>query len=68
VFCLPGSENAVRLGVDEIILHEVGHLVGLAGRGLDDEEGEEAADNETGDEAADGETASDSDASSEGGS
>ena len=68
VFCLPGSENAVRLGVDEIILPEVGHLVGLAGRGLDDEEGEEAADNETGDEAADGETASDSDASSEGGS
>ncbi|TKX83479.1 molybdenum cofactor biosynthesis protein, partial [Halorubrum sp. SS5] len=36
VFCLPGSENAVRLGVDEIVLAEVGHLVGLAGRGLDD--------------------------------
>jgi molybdenum cofactor biosynthesis protein B len=36
VFCLPGSENAVRLGVDEIILPEVGHLVGLAGRGADD--------------------------------
>ncbi|MGM0447432.1 MAG: MogA/MoaB family molybdenum cofactor biosynthesis protein [Methanobacteriota archaeon] len=47
VFCLPGSENAVRLGVDEIILPEVGHLAGLAGRGLDgeereDEEGEDA--------------------------
>ncbi|MEZ3164377.1 molybdenum cofactor biosynthesis protein B [Halorubrum sp. RMP-47] len=56
VFCLPGSENAVRLGVDEIILPEVGHLVGLAGRGLDDE---------SGDEAADDETASDADASSE---
>ena len=42
VFCLPGSENAVRLGVDEVILPEVGHLVGLAGRGVDDEkEGEE---------------------------
>jgi len=40
VFCLPGSENAVRLGVDEIILPEVGHLVGLAGRGVD-ETGEE---------------------------
>jgi len=40
VFCLPGSENAVRLGVDEIILPEVGHLVGLAGRGVD-EKGEE---------------------------
>ena len=32
VFCLPGSENAVRLGVDEIILPEIGHLVGLATR------------------------------------
>ena len=41
VFCLPGSENAVRLGVDEIILPEVGHLVGLAGRGLDEAESEE---------------------------
>jgi molybdenum cofactor biosynthesis protein B len=37
VFCLPGSENAVRLGVDEVILAEVGHLVGLAGRGVDEE-------------------------------
>jgi molybdenum cofactor biosynthesis protein B len=37
VFCLPGSENAVRLGVDEVILPEVGHLVGLAGRGVEDE-------------------------------
>ena len=46
VFCLPGSENAVRLGVDEIILPEVGHLVGLAGRGVpaetDDGEGSES--------------------------
>ncbi|MFB6078852.1 MAG: molybdenum cofactor biosynthesis protein B [Halarchaeum sp.] len=32
VFCLPGSENAARLGVEEIILSEVGHLVGLATR------------------------------------
>lgn len=31
VFCLPGSENAARLG-SEIIVAEVGHLVGLAGR------------------------------------
>ena len=37
VFCLPGSENAVRLGVDEIVLPEVGHLAGLAARGLDEE-------------------------------
>ncbi len=36
VFCLPGSENAVRLGVEEVILPEVGHLAGLASR--DDEE------------------------------
>jgi molybdenum cofactor biosynthesis protein B len=41
VFCLPGSENAVRLGVDEIVLPEVGHLAGLAARGLDEEEGGE---------------------------
>jgi len=44
VFCLPGSENAVQLGVDEIILAEVGHLVGLAGRGLDEEGDEKDAD------------------------
>ncbi|ODR81978.1 molybdenum cofactor biosynthesis protein B [Haladaptatus sp. W1] len=32
VCCLPGSENAVRLGVSEIILEEAGHLAGLARR------------------------------------
>jgi len=32
VFCLPGSENAVRLGVEEIVLPEAGHLAGLAHR------------------------------------
>ncbi len=32
VCCLPGSENAVRLGVGDIVLGEAGHLVGLAGR------------------------------------
>ena len=56
VFCLPGSENAVRLGVDEIILPEVGHLVGLAGRGVDeggDEDGSDAA--EEGGKSADDE-------------
>ena len=37
VFCLPGSRNAVRLGVEEIILPEVGHLAGLASR-VDDTE------------------------------
>jgi molybdenum cofactor biosynthesis protein B len=30
VFCLPGSENAARLGVEEIIVEEAGHLAGLA--------------------------------------
>ncbi|QUO47082.1 MULTISPECIES: MogA/MoaB family molybdenum cofactor biosynthesis protein [Halorubrum] len=57
VFCLPGSENAVRLGVDEIILPEVGHLAGLAGRGLD--EAEEDENQATNDEAADDEPTSD---------
>lgn len=33
VFCLPGSEDAVRLGVERIIVEEAGHLAGLAGRG-----------------------------------
>lgn len=32
VFCLPGSQNAVTLGVRDIILPEVTHLVGLASR------------------------------------
>lgn len=32
VFCLPGSENAVRLGCEEIIVEEAPHLVGLATR------------------------------------
>ncbi|WP_122088825.1 MogA/MoaB family molybdenum cofactor biosynthesis protein [Halalkalicoccus subterraneus] len=32
VFCLPGSENAVRLGTREIIVEEVPHLIGLATR------------------------------------
>jgi molybdenum cofactor biosynthesis protein B len=33
VFCLPGSEAAVRLGVGDIVLAEAPHLVGLARRG-----------------------------------
>jgi molybdenum cofactor biosynthesis protein B len=32
VFCLPGSENAATLGVEEIVVHEAGHLAGLARR------------------------------------
>lgn len=30
VFCLPGSENAARLGTEEIVVPEVPHLAGLA--------------------------------------
>ena len=33
VFCLPGSEDAAKLGVERIIVEEAGHLAGLAGRG-----------------------------------
>lgn len=32
VFCLPGSENAARLGTEAIIVEEAGHLAGLAER------------------------------------
>ena len=32
IFCLPGSENAARLGSEEIIVEEAGHLAGLASR------------------------------------
>ena len=32
VCCLPGSENAVRLGTEAILLPELGHLTGLAAR------------------------------------
>jgi molybdenum cofactor biosynthesis protein B len=49
VFCLPGSENAVRLGVDEVILPEIKHLVGLASRGVADDSDDE---NENADEHA----------------
>ncbi|PSP46333.1 molybdenum cofactor biosynthesis protein MoaB [Halobacteriales archaeon QH_7_69_31] len=37
VFCLPGSENAARLGTGDIIIEEAPHLAGLAGRGEDAE-------------------------------
>ena len=39
VFCLPGSENAARLGAGEIIVEEAPHLAGLARRA---DEGKEA--------------------------
>jgi len=30
IFCLPGSPNAARLAMDELILPELGHIVGLS--------------------------------------
>ncbi|MFA1611499.1 MogA/MoaB family molybdenum cofactor biosynthesis protein [Halobellus rubicundus] len=38
VFCLPGSENAARLGSEEIIVPEAPHLAGLATRDGDGDE------------------------------
>ncbi|KAA9397961.1 molybdenum cofactor biosynthesis protein B [Haloarcula sp. CBA1130] len=32
VFCLPGSENAARTGVEELVAPAVGHLLGLVRR------------------------------------
>mgnify|MGYP000106118915 CR=1 FL=1 len=32
VFCLPGSEHAAELGTAEVVVPEIGHLVGLASR------------------------------------
>lgn len=49
VFCLPGSENAVRLGTREIIVAEAPHLAGLAKRDeteSDDEDTETETDGE----------------------
>lgn len=36
IFCLPGSENAARLGAQEVIVPEAPHLAGLARRGTED--------------------------------
>jgi molybdenum cofactor biosynthesis protein B len=51
VFCLPGSENAARLGSEEVIVPEAPHLAGLAGRR--DEEGEHDHDHEDDEEGED---------------
>ena len=32
VFCLPGSPDACRLGVEKLILPELGHAIGVLGR------------------------------------
>jgi molybdenum cofactor biosynthesis protein B len=51
VFCLPGSENAARLGAEEIIVPEAPHLAGLARREEDGEggagDGSDGEDDET---------------------
>jgi len=36
-FCLPGSENAARLGAEELVVPEAPHLAGLARRDEDEE-------------------------------
>jgi molybdenum cofactor biosynthesis protein B len=45
VFCLPGSESAVRLAVGDIIVAEAPHLAGLARREDDSEADDEADEN-----------------------
>jgi molybdenum cofactor biosynthesis protein B len=52
VFCIPGSENAARLGTEEIIVLEAPHLAGLARR-----DAGEADDGDGPDDGDEGETA-----------
>ena len=44
VFCLPGSENAVRLGTEAIVVEEAPHLAGLARRDEPEDRAGDAAD------------------------
>jgi molybdenum cofactor biosynthesis protein B len=46
VFCLPGSENAARLGSEEVVVPEAPHLAGLARRDQDHETDEHPDDEE----------------------
>ena len=39
VFSLPGSESAVRLAMEQLILPELGHILGELGRKLEEAEG-----------------------------
>jgi molybdenum cofactor biosynthesis protein B len=48
VFCLPGSENAARLGAEEIIVPEAPHLAGLARRDEEDDEDDAEGDGSDG--------------------
>jgi molybdenum cofactor biosynthesis protein B len=50
VFCLPGSEDAVRLGTEEIIVEEAPHLAGLARREEGPDEGDDAENDSQADE------------------
>jgi len=47
VFCVPGSENAARLGAEEIIVPEAPHLAGLARRDDAEEEPDDGDADET---------------------
>ena len=51
VFCLPGSENAVELGTESIVVEEAPHLAGLARRGAEEADDAEADGEENGDGA-----------------
>jgi molybdenum cofactor biosynthesis protein B len=42
VCCVPGSENAARLAVEEILVPEADHLVGLARRNVEESDGGDA--------------------------
>ncbi|MFQ3319449.1 MAG: molybdenum cofactor biosynthesis protein B [Natronomonas sp.] len=46
VFCLPGSESAVRLGIEDIVLEEAPHLAGLARRDESEADEEDETDAE----------------------
>jgi len=48
VFCLPGSESAVRLAVDDIVVAEAPHLAGLARREDDGKENDDGEENDEG--------------------
>ncbi|QHS17811.1 MogA/MoaB family molybdenum cofactor biosynthesis protein [haloarchaeon 3A1-DGR] len=65
VFCLPGSTDAVRLGLEDVILPEIGHLAGLARRDEEDadaDKDEQAANEADGDGAeTDGDVETDAD-------
>jgi molybdenum cofactor biosynthesis protein B len=54
IFCLPGSENAARLGTEEIVVPEAPHLAGLAGRGEESPDEEREVEVSEGGEGSEG--------------